>query len=308
MMQQSLMIGIDVGGTKIAAGLVDIAMGRVVYQQRVATQPERGGQAVLTDTHTLALDLEAEAQSRGQKVAAIGLGICELVDPQGIIASGHTVQWRGMAVAEAFETIAPTALEADVRAHALAEAQYGAGKPYRLFVFVTVGTGISSCLVQDGIPLAGARGNALVLASSPISFTCAACGSLQRPILEEYAAGPAILARYNQQSDSPLATTEAVIEAASAGDGLAYQVVVSAGSALGVAIAWLVNVLDPEAVIIGGGLGSMAGLYWQSMEAAIREHIWADTTRDVPILQAALGPDAGVIGAALVAHRRSGMR
>jgi glucokinase len=76
------------------------------------------------------------------------------------------------------------------------------------------------------------------------------------------------------------------------------MIVQSAGEALGVSIGWLVNVLDPEAVIIGGGLGVAEGLYWDSMVAAARAHIWADASRDVMIVRAALGSDAGVIGAA----------
>jgi glucokinase len=84
-------------------------------------------------------------------------------------------------------------------------------------------------------------------------------------------------------------------------------VVGSAGAALGVSIGWLVNVLDPEAVIVGGGLGSAGGLYWDSMVASTRAHIWADTSRDLPIVPAALGPDAGMIGAAAaIARRRRG--
>jgi glucokinase len=307
MEQQSLVIGIDIGGTKIAAGLVDPVNGKILLQRRIPTRPERDGSAVLADTLALAHSLAEEAVNHNRRVAAIGVGLCELVDPGGTITSAHTLQWRGVAVHSMLAQIAPTILEADVRAHALAEARYGAGQPYRLFVFVTVGTGISSCLVQDGVPLAGARGNALVLASSPLSFTCAACGTLQKPILEEYASGPAILARYNQIASTPLATTEDVVYEADSSNAHARMVIETAGSALGVCIAWLVNVLDPEAVIIGGGLGSVGGIYWQHMEAAIRNHIWADTTRDLPILAAALGPDAGIIGAACAAVGYAGV-
>src|SRR5438034_555667 len=84
---------------------------------------------------------------------------------------------------------------ADVRAHARAEAAWGAGQRHRQFVFVTVGTGISSCLVLDGAPYAGARGEALVLASSALRLPCPQCGNTHWPSLEEYASGPALVAR-----------------------------------------------------------------------------------------------------------------
>jgi glucokinase len=295
------LIGIDVGGTKIAAGLIDPASGQVLARRRIATRAERGGAEVLRDTVALAAALADDAEGLGRQVAGVGVGVCELVDPSGNVTSDATVKWRGLPVRATLAQLAPAVVESDVRAHALAESRYGSGRHYRLFVFVTVGTGISSCLVQDGVPLAGARGNALVLASSPISFICASCGALQRPILEEYASGPALVERYNQRAAAPVERAEEVVAAADRGDESAQAILRTAGAALGVSIAWLVNVLDPEAVIVGGGLGSAGGRYWDSMLGAIREHIWADASRDLPVLAATLGPDAGMIGAACAA-------
>ena len=213
-----------------------------------------------------------------------------------------------------------------MRAHALAEAHLGAGRGRPTFVFVTVGTGISSCFVQQGVPLAGTHGNALVLASSPYTTTCTACGTTLRPVLEEIASGPGLVALYNHAiadrrgmrsgaHRSPTASNapapdlvpppatraEDVLSAASAGDEDALSAIRTAADALGVSIGWLVNVLDPAAIVVGGGLGSAPGLYWDQMAASVREHIWSDASRSVPIVPAALGPAAGLIGAALAA-------
>jgi glucokinase len=288
-------IGVDIGGTKIAAGLVDLASGHVHTRRAVPTRPERGGEAVLADALTLA---EALKQEIPTGVRGIGVGICELVDGAGNVTSAHTVAWAGLPVRERFSRIAPAVVEADVRAHALAEARYGAGRPFELFVFVTVGTGISSCLVQGGRPFAGARGNALVLASSPHTAVCEQCGAVNRPILEEYAGGPALVARYNRDHGGHATRGEEVLAMAARGDDGAATIVSSAGAALGVALGWLVNVLDPQAIVVGGGLGAAGGLYWDALLASTRAHIWADAGRDLPILTAALGPDAGLIGAA----------
>jgi glucokinase len=292
-------IGLDVGGTKIAAGIVALESGHVLERRAIPTRPERGGAAVLDDVLALAEALCVTANAQGIQVGGIGVGVAELVDRIGKVTSSHTIAWSGIPVRERLERLAPTVVESDVRAHALAEARYGAGRPYRLFAFVTVGTGISSCLVQDGTPYAGARGNALVLASSPLTTACTTCGTLLRPVLEEFASGPALVARYNQSTGRYVARAEDVIAAADHGNAAAIEIVLTAGAALGVSVGWLVNVLDPEAVIVGGGLGLAGGLYWENFVSTTREHIWAETSRDLPILMAELGPDAGLIGAAL---------
>jgi glucokinase len=269
----------------------------VLARRAIPTRARRGGEAVLADALALAEELRADAERLALDVCGIGVGVPELVDLEGAITSGHAIAWQGAPVQERFRRLGPAIVEADVRAHALAEARYGAGRPFQLFAFVTVGTGISCCLVQDGKPYAGARGNALILASSPLTTTCTTCGATLRPVLEEFASGPALAARFGVERG------EDVLAAAAAGDQAALEVVESAGVALGVSVAWLVNVLDPQAIIVGGGLGLAGGRYWDSFVAATREHIWAESSRDLPILMAALGPDAGLIGAAAAVRR-----
>jgi glucokinase len=101
-----------------------------------------------------------------------------------------------------------------------------------------------------------------------------------------------------------VARGEELLAVVETGDALAIDVVKTAGQALGVSVGWLVNVLDPESVIVGGGLGLAGGLYWSSFVAATREHIWSDTNRELPILPAALGVDAGLIGAAATIYQK----
>jgi len=248
-------IGLDVGGTKIAAGIVALDSGKILERRTIPTRPERGGAAVLDDVFTLAQALYTGAATNGVQVTGIGVGVAELVDHAGNITSSHSIAWQDMPVRERLARVAPTVVEADVRAHALAEARYGAGRPYQLFAFVTVGTGISCCLVQDGRPYAGARGNALILASSPLTTACTTCGTVLRPVLEEFASGPALVSRFNQAISGHATRAEDVIAAANAGNAAAIDIVITAGAALGVSVGWLVNVLDPAAVIVGGGLG-----------------------------------------------------
>jgi glucokinase len=294
-------IGLDVGGTKIAAGIVAFPEGRVLARRLIPTGAERPGQAVLADILALARDLLDEAASQGMGLAGIGVGIAELVSPDGTVTSDQTIAWRGVPVRNAFAALAPTVVDADVRVAARAEAQLGAGRGFDPLVYVTVGTGISYSLVLGGRPYAGARGNALIFASAPLFTTCTVCGAELHPVLEEIASGPALVARYNAVLPGWAAGGQEVLAAAAAGEAVAIGVVTSAATALGSGVAMLINALDPAVVVIGGGLGLAGGRYWETLIAATRAHIWADAARGLPILPAGLGTDAGLIGAALAA-------
>jgi glucokinase len=291
-------VGLDVGGTKIAGGLVRFPAGVVTDRQVRPTRPERGPEAVFQDVADLAAGLARGAAFAGLPLIGVGIGVPELVDPEGRVTSGHCIDWQGWPLPERLAALGAVRVEADVRAAALAEALFGAGRPYHVFAYVTVGTGISSTLVQGGRPYAGARGNALVLGSSPLSSVCPQCGAEFHPVLEEIASGPALARRYNQRRAAAARGGEEVLEAAAAGDHEAIGAVRSAARALGTSVGFLVNVLDPEAVVVGGGLGLAGGLYWDELVASTRRHIWAPHTRDLPVLPAALGGDAGITGAA----------
>jgi glucokinase len=298
--RQPCAIGIDVGGTKTAAGIVD-PNGCVLAKRVIPTDPTRGGEAVLQDVLTLAENLRAETERQGCVLDALGVGVCELVSPSGEVLSKQTIAWRGLPIREQLGRVAPALLEADSRAAAFCEARCGAGRPFRSFLYVTIGTGIGSSLVLDGVPWPGANGCSGTLATAPATAWCPHCDQLSSTVLEHVASGPALVERYNQQAATRAATAEAVLAAAQAADPLATAVVRTGATTLGSTIGLLVNVLDPEAVIIGGGLGTAPGLFWEVLQAAIRAHIWSELHRDLPLLQAAHAGDAGFIGAGLLA-------
>lgn len=266
-------IGIDVGGTKIAAGIVE-PDGTLRSRRILPTRPERGGPAVLEDALGVARELLGEAPG-----ARMGVAVAELVGLDGRLLSETTIKWRDLPVLEAFSRLAPTVLEADTRAGALGEAIWGAGRPFKNFYYLTVGTGIGGALVIDRRPYRGARGVAGTLAGA----------------LEETASGTALALLYGA------ARGEEVTAAAAQGDPEAIEVVRSAGTALGRKAADIVNLLDPEAVVVGGGLGSAGGLYWNAFIEATRRHIWSETSRDLPLLRAERGGDATLVGAAAAA-------
>jgi glucokinase len=257
--------GIDVGGTKIAAGIVDLGTGAVTERVQQPTRPERGARAVLADCLAIARSLHPDA---------IGVGVCELVDPSGRTRSAATLDWRGVDLVAAFGEVAPAAIESDVRAAARAEARFGAGRGRSSFVYVTISTGISQVFVIDSRPWPGARGAAIVLGA---------------PAVEDTASGAALAAA------AGVAGAEEVLA-----DPAHAALVERAVEDTGRAIAALVNALDPEAVVVGGGLGCEPS-YLARIVPAVRRFIWADDTRDLPIEPARLEADAGIAGAALAA-------
>jgi len=284
------MLGIDVGGTKIAAGVVCFPEGKVLQRTVAPTPAKSGGEAVLKEVERLAEELSA-----GRRLDGIGIGLCELVDPQGEVVSGNCVTWRSEEVRRALARFGVVVIEADVRAAAMAEARFGAGRGRRVFLYVTIGTGISSALVIAGKAFTGARGATGTMASGPMPAL-----SGRSPTVEEISSGPALVKRYAEAGCSAK-TGQEVIAAAEQGEAVGRGIVETAAEVLGGTIGWLVNVLDPEAIVLGGGLGLTEGIYRQRLVAAARKHIWWDGHRDVPILSAKLGADAGVIGAAQAA-------
>ncbi len=260
-------LGIDVGGTKLAAGIVDVATGEVSERRVWPTGPERGADAVLADLVRCAAELTPDR---------IGLGVCELVDLAGRTTSAYTIDWRDRHLADAFAV--PCTVESDVRAAALAEARFGAGRGRTSFLYVTISTGISHCLVIDGRPWAGARGNAIVTGNPPAELLASGRG------LQE-AAGRA--------------SARDVLW-----DPACEPIVQRAASELAGALAAVVDAVDPEAIVLGGGLGLERG-YSGLWEPEMRRRLFSRDTAKLDIVEAELGADAGIVGAALgCSHQR----
>jgi glucokinase len=266
----TLAVGIDVGATKIAAALVDARSGAIVRAARRPTDAARGGAAVLDECRSLARSLAA-----GVEPVAVGVAVCELVGVDGRVRSAETLDWREVDLPAAFAEIAARVrVESDVRAAALAEARLGAGRDEPDFLYLSVGSGISHCLVVDGRARVGAHGSAI---------------NTGAPLVEQWSGGLA-LARLSGHASAEDALA----------DPAATGVVQDAARHLGLALAMLVNALDPGAVVVSGGLG-LDDRYRALAVTAMREAIYDADARELPVLPAALGADAAVIGAALEA-------
>jgi glucokinase len=288
-------IGIDVGGTKIAAGLVNFPLGTVQFERRTPTPPDSA--TALDHLGRIAAEIADCAQSSSRTISAIGIGLCEIVRRDGTVGSNATFHWSESEIRKRLSSIAPVVLEADVRAAARAEALFGAGRGVDCFLYVSVGTGISCSLVIGGEPFSGAYGATGTMASGPLP----SLDSSTPPVsLEEIASGPALQRRFNARGGQAQDARE-VLAAAEQGNRDAFEIVQVGASMLGGTIGWLINVLDPRAVILGGGLGLCEGMYRQILTDAVRRHTWWQGHREVPISSAQTGPLAGLIGAGLVA-------
>src|SRR5262249_52805388 len=194
----------------------------------------------------------------------------------GVIRTSDNWDWRGTDLASAFARLGPLHIESDVRAAAVAEARLGAGRGLGSFVYLTIGTGVSHTFVIDGAPWPGARGNALVVGA---------------PLVEIEASGPrlaALAGKARAEDVLSSGTDEAAVNAVT--ELLAGE------------LARLINAMDPEAVLIGGGLG-LAPAFRDRLIEKTRPLIYAERTRELSICPADFGRDAGIIGAALAAHR-----
>ena len=248
----TLLVGIDAGGTELAAAAIDPGEGMVIERLEIPTGRERGAAAVLSDCAGLARQLAVR-----HAVSAIGIGVPELVSLDGQIESADNWDWRDGSWRAVLELIAPVFVESDVRAAALAEARFGAGREKGSFLYLSIGTGVSLCFVIDGSPWRGARGNAIV------------CGA---PLVETVAGGPALAARAGKTRAEEVLVSPA-----------AEPIVDDAASALANEFARLVNALDPEVLVIGGGLGLAPG-FRERIVTKMRPAIYAGRTRDLEVL------------------------
>lgn len=283
-------LGIDVGGTNIRAGLYE-PQRRVLHCLRaIGTEAEQGGIHALTRVADLARTVIEAGKAQGLSTRRVGIGIPELVAPDGRIASASTLPWRLASVRSRLRQFGAVTVIPDVVAAALAEARLGAGRGRSVFLYLSVGTGISSTLVIDGRPFRGAHGHALCFASGR---TAAAGESL-----EGRASGPALLARARARGVT-VPDTPALLAAAGAAAGAARELVDAAATELALHVAILANALDPGLIVLGGGLGCAPGRFAATFRASLPQYTWGTHARRLQVRRAQLGARAGVIGAGL---------
>jgi glucokinase len=291
-------VGLDVGGTKLLGGLVD-ASGEVLVRREVPTpRSPRGCDPGLVALSSLARELRRDAESAGHAVRAVGLGFAEYVAGDRLTSSEVFAWDRQPAalVAQIWSGV-PVVVDADVRCAARAESRRRALPSTGSMLYVSWGTGLSSTLVLGDTCLAGSRGEALALGEWGVA---AAVDPSWPGNLESYASGRALGLRYETATSS--AATGAEVEARSErGDEVAARIIASAASALARALRDCVLLLDPDVVVLGGGIGTSAGplptLVGDALPGLLRR------PRPPRVEPALAGAEAGLVGAGLSAWR-----
>jgi len=309
-------VGVDVGGTKIAGGVVDTS-GKILDRIRRST-PSTDPDAIVQQI------IEVVTELRGSyDVDAVGVGSAGFVDAtRSTVLFAPNLAWRNLAVGDrvAAATGLPTVVENDANSAAWGEFRFGAAEDVDDMVCLTVGTGVGGGLVLDGVLYRGAHGIGGELGHLRLVPQGRRCGCGRQGCLEQYASGnalerdaraaavqrPAAAARLLDLAGGDVFALrgEMVTQAAREGDRLATELLAGIGRWLGEALASLGAVLDPAVFVIGGGVSQAGELLLGPAEEAYRANLTGGGHRpEAQLRVATLGVDAGIVGAADLALR-----
>lgn len=305
-------IGLDLGGTKLLAGVVDRE--GVVVRRTVRSTDVSSEEAVLEQVEATIDELA------GDGLAALGVGIPSAIDQRvGRAVSSVNIPVADVDLRDVLRSRfgVPVRIENDANAAALAEHRFGAGRGSRHMIMLTLGTGVGGGLILDGELYRGAVGAAAELGhitidadGPPCQGTCPGRGHLES-LVSGTAADTLAERRARERPDGDLGRAAAegrtvdarlAVELAQAGPGDARSVLEEVGTWLGVAIANFVNVFNPELVVMGGGFSRAGDLLFEPARRVVAECALTPARDLVRIVPAQLGVEAGLIGAALVGH------
>ncbi|MGC2198043.1 MAG: ROK family protein [Terriglobales bacterium] len=311
-----LVIGVDVGGTKVAAGFVN-SDGEITTQVR-APMVANGDSAAGFAAVRAAID---SLLSMGPKTQAIhGIGICSPgpLDPRtGVVINPPNLPcWRNFPLAAEVSRMyrIPVKVDNDANAAGLAEALWGAGAGHRNVFYATIGTGIGTGMIFDGCLYHGRTGAAGEGGHMSIDYQGPLCGCGKRGCIEALAAGPAIGRRARgklaekSQRDSILwnlagmsadaITSEMVGRADVAGDAVAHEVLLETVALLALWLSNIVDLLEPDVIIMGGGVASMLKPFFGAMHEQISDSCVNSRGHEIPLVPACYGANSGVAGGA----------
>ena len=314
-------LAIDLGGTQIRAGLVTPDL-EVHARRAIRTDDERGVQAVVSRIAELATQVRHDAMAAGAP-APIGIGISAPgpLDPwRGVVVSPPNLAgWRDIPLAAAVEDAVdlPAFLERDTNVAVLAEWRHGAARGARDAVYITVSTGIGGGIVSGGRPVIGPDGTAGEVGHMTVEIDGPVCGCGGRGHLEAIASGTAlakaaralladgrsdVLARL--AAGTPDIDAELLARAADEGDAEAASVLQHAWEAVGAACASLVNLLNPEVIVIGGGIARHRPRLFDVARDEVARRAFAAPASRVRIVPAELGDDVSLIGSLPIVNDR----
>lgn len=314
-------VGVDVGATKILAGLVDCDSG-LMHSAVKLTSPTDGPDSMIEAIgEAISRALYDAPKELSKQAIRIGLGLAGQVDrATGVL---HAAPNLGGGITSAVQVgkplrdrfNLPVLMGNDVEAASLGESKFGAGRGKRLFACVFVGTGVGGALVQDGVRYRGASGSAGEIGHIMVQADGLLCGCGERGHLEAYASRTAIVAALRAKVESGAETSlrdilldpnqrvrsKPLSQAVDAGDPTTVEAIKEAGRYLGLGLTTLINLWNPERIVLGGGVIDRIDLLFNVAVEIARQSSLRVASEAVDIVRAELGDNSGLVGAALIA-------
>jgi glucokinase len=323
--QQGPVIGVDIGGTKVAAGIVD-ASGKIFNQLRKPMAANDGAEDGFRAVASAIDSVLAGAAANAHQVKAIGICAPGPLDPKtGVVLNPPNLPcWRNFPLAARVTEVyrVPVKVDNDANAAALAETIWGAARGYRYVFYATVGTGIGTGIVLDGRIYHGHTGAAGEGGHVSIDYRGPLCPCGKRGCIEVLAAGPAIALRARArvaaepgrgaallslaQGKTELVTSEVVGKAYAAGDALAREILQETSELLTVWLGNIVDLLDPDVLVVGGGVAAMLNPFFAEIKRLLPSWCVNPRASEIPLVLAHYGADAGIAGGAALFSQLEG--
>lgn len=312
-----IVIAADLGGTNLRMAATDMA-GKIHHRLKIQT-PRTGRReeiiSVITDS---AEKCRTAVKEMGEEIYGFGLALPGTINPtSGIISNAPNVPClEGVDFSNVLSRALnlPVILENDANAAAIGENWLGASKDFKNSICITLGTGVGGGIIIDGKILRGVDGTAAELGHICVEPSGALCGCGSRGCVEQYSSAQALIRLAQELKDNypnsvllkknNLSALE-IYQAGKDGDELALEVFRLQGVYLGIALADLINILNPEVIVIGGGAAAGWDLFMPHTEEQIKLHAYKQPAERVKLVSAACGDDAGILGAAKLAFENS---
>jgi len=312
--ESRVVVGVDIGGTKVAAGLVN-SQGEILARNRTPMLTTGAPSNGLAAVSTAIQGLFADTSSLNQ-IAAIGVCAPGPLNPRtGVIINPPNLPlWHNYPLAEEMRRVysVPVRVDNDANAAALAEAKWGAGRGYRDFFYATVGTGIGTGIILDGRIFHGRTGAAAEGGHMGIDRNGPVCNCGKLGCIETLAAGPAIARRARQKleqspdsvlwkmagGDISAVSSEMVGRAYALNDPVAQEVMLETLDLLAYWLGSIIDLLEPDAIVIGGGVSSLLAPFLGEIRERWRGACINPQPLEIPLVRAHYGEDAGIAGAA----------
>jgi len=316
-MKEIKVVGVDLGGTNIKAGLVDPG-GKIIARGTTRTKAHEGGEVIADQIAGLSRKVAADGKASWKEISGMGIGFPGLIDSnKGVIhTSPNLPRLKDVHLKKLMEGRLgiPVFVDNDVNVVALGELTFGAGVGVNNLICMTLGTGIGGGVIIDGRIHRGNGMTAGEIGHIPINREGPACNCGGKGCLESYTGSERIIGRAidyiksgrktaltSKVNDLEKLTPKLIAEAAGEGDALSLKVMEETGEYLGIALAGVINILDPDIIVIGGGVAEAGQIIFDPIKRTVRDRCYVYLRREIPIVASKLGSDAGVLGGAVLA-------